>query len=246
MSNIATNFINVNYPVPKVNNNSQGFRDNFSAIKSALNVTEAEISELENSIVFKSGSSNDMANTLIKNASVRGFRKKIHNLGLLSGQVTVDFTNGSVQAGVISGNIVFRFIKWPSAGNYAELYLNIKLNNSVNAQNTILFPTANITINSLKTIENFNSATNTITFPANCNELQFKLITEDCGNSIDIEIINRPRKTTQIQTTENFNSIGFSGDKKGDIRVDKNYIYLCSNNYNGSTTIWKRIALTAY
>ena len=37
MSSINTNGINTNYPVPGVNNNSQGFRDNFAAIKTNLN-----------------------------------------------------------------------------------------------------------------------------------------------------------------------------------------------------------------
>lgn len=246
MSNIATNFINVNYPIPKVNNSSQGFRDNFSAIKSALTVASSELSDLQSKSVVKNGTTNDMANTLIKNASVRGFRRKIHNLGTLNGQVTVELTNGNVQVGTLGGNVVFKMIKWPPAGTYAELYLTVKLTNSAYAQNTIQFPIANVTTNSLKSIENYNPTTNTITFPANCNELQFKLVSENCGNSIDIELVNRPRKTSQIEVADDFNAIGLEGDRVGDIRVDENYIYLCSNNYNGSTTIWKRIALAAY
>ena len=36
MSAINTNGLNVNYPVPGVNNNSQGFRNNFTNIKQNL------------------------------------------------------------------------------------------------------------------------------------------------------------------------------------------------------------------
>ena len=36
MSAINTNGLDVNYPVPGVNNNSQGFRDNFASIKTNL------------------------------------------------------------------------------------------------------------------------------------------------------------------------------------------------------------------
>jgi collagen type VII alpha len=46
-SNISTLGINVNFPVTGLSNNSQGFRDNFSAIKAALDVANAEISTLQ-------------------------------------------------------------------------------------------------------------------------------------------------------------------------------------------------------
>ena len=48
MSTINTNAINVNYPVPGVNNNSQGFRDNFASIVTNLNTAGNEITDLQN------------------------------------------------------------------------------------------------------------------------------------------------------------------------------------------------------
>jgi hypothetical protein len=46
-SNIITSTINVNFPVSGLSNNSQGFRNNFAAIKSALDTASAEISALQ-------------------------------------------------------------------------------------------------------------------------------------------------------------------------------------------------------
>ena len=46
-SNITTTGINVNFPISGISNNSQGFRNNFSAIKAALNEAALEISALE-------------------------------------------------------------------------------------------------------------------------------------------------------------------------------------------------------
>lgn len=46
-SNITTTGINVNFPVSGLSNNSQGFRDNFLAIRNALNVARNEISDLQ-------------------------------------------------------------------------------------------------------------------------------------------------------------------------------------------------------
>lgn len=45
-SNISTTGINVNFPVSGLSNNSQGFRDNFLAIKTALDTAAAEIDVL--------------------------------------------------------------------------------------------------------------------------------------------------------------------------------------------------------
>ena len=96
MSSINTNGINVNYPVPGVNNNSQGFRDNFAAIKTNLNTASTEITDLQNKVVLKQALTgttlnNDMANALISNASTRSFRATMYNLGGdLSGIVSIN------------------------------------------------------------------------------------------------------------------------------------------------------------
>ena len=103
MSTINTNGINVNYPVPGVNNNSQGFRDNFVAIKTDLNTAASEITDLQNKVVVKQALSgynvnNDMANTIISNAVTKTFRASTYDLGSnLSGSIVIDTTKGDVQ-----------------------------------------------------------------------------------------------------------------------------------------------------
>ena len=41
-------------------------------------------------------------------------------------------------------------------------------------------------------------------------------------------------------------SVGSSGDGEGMIAWDGNYIYICTGAYNGSSAIWKRVALSTY
>ena len=70
MSAINTNGINVSYPVPGVNNDSQGFRDNFTSITTNLNTAATEITDVQKKAVVKSALTNttinnDMANTLL-------------------------------------------------------------------------------------------------------------------------------------------------------------------------------------
>ena len=107
MSQINTNGIDVNYPVPGKNNSSQGFRDNFAQIKTNINTAANEITDLQNKAVLKAALensvlNNDMANTLISNASTRGFRATTYNLGnALSGTVLVDVNRADVQYGIV-------------------------------------------------------------------------------------------------------------------------------------------------
>lgn len=41
-------------------------------------------------------------------------------------------------------------------------------------------------------------------------------------------------------------SVGSTGDVIGMIAWDTNYIYICTASYNGSTAIWKRVALSTW
>ena len=47
------------------------------------------------------------------------------------------------------------------------------------------------------------------------------------------------------QTTPT-SSIGAAGDGAGMIAWDGSYIYICTAAYDGSTAIWKRVALSTY
>ena len=65
------------------NSSSEGFRDNFTAIKNNLNTASTEITELQDKAVLKQGLTgitidNNMANTLISNAAIRGISYRLH------------------------------------------------------------------------------------------------------------------------------------------------------------------------
>jgi hypothetical protein len=50
MSNINTNSIDTTYPVPGVNNTTQGFRDNFTSIKTNLDTAGTELTDLQSKL----------------------------------------------------------------------------------------------------------------------------------------------------------------------------------------------------
>ena len=197
--------MNMNYPLPGVNNSTQGFRDNFSSIKMNLDAAKAEIDEIQSKAVLKSplsGSSlnNDVNNNIIRNAQTLGFRSSTYNLGSnLSGTVSVDLTYGDVQYGGIdptSTGISLQFLKWAPTETYSSVQLILtvtpgqKINLPITSTTGVIYGTS--------TIAGFDSSTGDITVPSEVTRLHFQFNTIDCGTTIEIAPIDIGRRSTSI------------------------------------------------
>lgn len=251
-SAINTNGINANYPVPGENNSSQGFRDNFSSIKTNLNSAGTEISDLQTKAVVKTALTgttvnNDMANTVISNAVTRGFRASSFNLGAsVSGTVIVNVSQADVYYGTVSGNTTIQFGGWAPAGTQSNVELNLDFSNT-SAVVTLPSEVGSNNTYGGATIENvvISGGALQLRVPANTTALNYRFSTLDCGANIEIEPINRPRKATSVLTRTPTN-IGSVGDRAGAICADATYLYVCTGTYDGVTAIWKRITLNAF
>jgi hypothetical protein len=244
MSNINTNPINVNYPIPGVNNNSQGFRDNFTSIVTNLNTAGTEITDLQNNAVVKNALTNttvnnDMANTLISNASTRGFRATTYNLGnALSGTVLVNVSLGDVQYGTVAGNTTINFGSWAPTGTQSNVTLQLSVSNanafisfSGNVQNGNNFGSS--------TLENVSTIGNLVTVnaPNGVTQLNYLISSVDCGNTLSISPVNRPRQSTQIQQRL-ISPKGFQGDVNGDVAVGPSFDQLNITNTTTTSNIF--------
>lgn len=228
MSTINTSGIDANYPIPGQNNNTQGFRDNFAAIKTNLNTAGTELTDLQSKVVLKSALANstlnnNMGNTLIANASVLQFRNTMYNLGnALVDNVLVDCSLGDVQYGNLAGNITLSFGSWVPSGTLGGIELQIGRPNA-NSAYTITFPTQAVFSDNYgwSILENSNTANSltTLTFPYNSTQLNLKLTSTDCGNTIYVQPLNRSFKSTEIQTRTP-PSTGQLGDTVGTVCVD--------------------------
>jgi hypothetical protein len=223
MSTINTNGINVNYPVPGENNSSQGFRDNFTNIKNNINTAGTEITELQNKGVFKTGLTgipvdNNMANTLISNAAVRGFRSTTYNLGnAISGSVVIDATLGDVQFGTITGNTTLQLAGWAPSGTRSAISLDFTI---ANTEAYVIFPgTVNASGDLIENNTLVGGNLAIATAPYSVTNLKYELSTTNCGNTITINPLNRPYQTSQIETRQAITPTGYQGDRNGDIAV---------------------------
>lgn len=219
MSAINTNGINSSYPVPGVNNNSQGFRDNFASIKNNLDSASTEITDIQTKAIVKSGLTginlnNDMANTLISNALVKSFRATTYNLGNnIAETQKVNVNLADVHYGTITASTTIDFGGWAPSGTQSNVQLVL---NIANAAAVITLPSTTLN-NSLPTIgmtasarllENYSSNvtapganvsyTNILTVPAGVNQLHYTISTLDCGTTMEIVPVNRNQKASQV------------------------------------------------
>ena len=151
MSDILYTTIDATYPVAGVDNDTQGFRDNFAAIATGLQVAKTEITDLELYSVKLTDSlgdpvTNDFRESVINNASIENTTFKLKSNTIQEELVTinVDISNGSYQVftygtGIGSGNtLTFSLQNWPIRANanskgVSKVTVQIFGNNNENA-----------------------------------------------------------------------------------------------------------------
>ena len=135
MSNVNPNNINGAYPVAGVDNDSQGFRDNFTNIKNNFTFTSSELSDLQSKVIVKSALTgttlnNNMAGTLLTSAQIQDFRETEYDNGIISTNVTLDHTRGHYQRVQTNGTIQIAFTNFPAAGTAGRIRVRIYVTNT--------------------------------------------------------------------------------------------------------------------
>jgi len=133
-SNINYSAIQTDYPVAGQDNNSQGFRDNFSAIHDGLALASAEISTLQTNAVLTRDvetSQDPVINILNGSAITQGtfneFYGSAYNTSVpVSSNTDIDLTNGIHQTFVLGASTTLRFFGWPASGQYAKVRVHFK------------------------------------------------------------------------------------------------------------------------
>jgi len=196
-SNINPNNINGAYPVAGQDNNSQGFRDNFTNTSTNFQYAADEITDLQNKAVLKSalqGSTlnNNMGGSILSNAQLQDMSNTVVALGTLAGTVTVNYALGSYQTVTTNGPISLAFSNFQAAGVETTVVVQITV---VSTAHTVQLPTA-VSVNALG-IQGLSTITNIITFAA-AGVYTFAFTTSDGGTTITVSEVNK-----QIQPFNN-------------------------------------------
>lgn len=111
-SSIVTTGIDATYPVAGQDNDSQGFRDNFSQIKTQLGTASTEITALQANRATTNATT-DFNGHDVKRANLQDWGQKVVAKGTVTGSVECDFEDGNVVTLTTSGNTTLTFANFP-------------------------------------------------------------------------------------------------------------------------------------
>jgi len=188
-SNINPNNIDGSYPVAGQDNNSQGFRDNFTNTKVNFQYAEDEINDLQSKVILKAaltgstGLDNNMNDALLYAAKIQDFSATRVGITSTSGSIAVNYASGHYQSISTTGSITLSFTNFPPSGNYGYLKLQI---NITNIAHTVTLPAA-VTLGT-SGLQGYSAGT--ITFGAT-GTYEFGFGTYNAGAAITIFDLNR-------------------------------------------------------
>jgi hypothetical protein len=196
-SNINPNNIDGAYPVAGQDNNSQGFRDNFTNTSTNFQFAADEITDLQNNAVLKSALvgttlNNDMQGSVLSNAQLQDMSQTVVALGTLSGTVTVNYALGSYQTLTTNGSVSLAFSNFSAAGTASTVVVQVTVSS---VAHTLQIPTA-VSVNA-RGIQGLNTSNNTITFAAT-GVYSFQFVTSNGGATVTVTEVNK-----QIQPFNN-------------------------------------------
>ena len=140
-STINTANIDETYPIAGQDNDSQGFRDNFQNIKTALGVAKAEITTLQDNSLDLT-KDNDFNGNTLSDVTLRDFTEAAPSAYAITTTTTeVDFSEGSYVrlilnvdaevSGVPTGDLnIINFTSWGPQNTMGKMRLEIQNNNS--------------------------------------------------------------------------------------------------------------------
>jgi hypothetical protein len=198
-SAINPNNIDGTYPVAGQDNNSQGFRDNFTNTKTNFEYAADEITDLQNKVVLKAALTgttlnNDMAGSLLSNAQLQDMSETKVALGTVSGSQTINYAAGPYYTLTTSGPVSLAFNNFSTAGTVSRCRLQITV---ASTAHTLTLPAA-VTVGT-SNVQGLSS--NIITFGLT-GTYEFEFETSDAGATISVFDLNRNRDPMYLPSSE--------------------------------------------
>ena len=198
-SAINPNDIDGAYPVAGQDNDSQGFRDNFTNTATNFQYAADEITDLQNKAVLKAALTgttldNNMNGSPLYNFEASQVSGTLVPLGTTSGTVTLDWSAGSYQTLTTGGSVTLGFTNFPASGVSASIVLRITVSST---SYTLTLPAAV----SIGTSNLQGYASNVITFSTTGTYI-FEFTTVNGGSAVSIVDLIRNRDPIYLPSSE--------------------------------------------
>lgn len=123
-SSIVPGNIDGAYPVAGQDNSSQGFRDNFTAIRNNFTDAKTEIEDLQNNRATTNANTSFNDYT-VSRATFKDTAQTVYPHGTTSGTITLNHENGHYQTITTNGNISLTFSNFPASGTLGRIILDV-------------------------------------------------------------------------------------------------------------------------
>jgi len=208
-SAINPNNIDGAYPVAGQDNDSQGFRDNFTNTRTNFAFAAAEITDLQAKAVLKgplTGTTlnNNMGGSILSNAQLQDMSETVVALGNQTGAITLNYVAAPYYTVTTSGSISAAFSNFPPAGQLGRISLRITVTSTAH---TLTLPVAV----SVGTVNTQGFASNIITFNRT-GTFEYLFETTDGGSTISIFDLNQNRDPMYLPSTENLTFVANVAD----------------------------------
>ena len=175
-SKIVPGNIDGTYPKAGQDNSSQGFRDNFSAIKTNFTEAKSEIEALQTNKASLNGAS-DFSDNEVSRAKFKDTSETVYGHGTTGGSIALNHANGHYQTITTNAAITLSFTNLPATSSVGRIILDITF---ASTAHTITIPSSVLVSGN---VDGGDGSSDTITVPTSGRYL-YEFMTPDNGTTI--------------------------------------------------------------
>jgi hypothetical protein len=186
-SSIVPGNIDGTYPVAGQDNSSQGFRDNFSAIKNNFTEAKSEIEDLQDNKA-STNANTSFNDNIVTRATLKDCAETVYAHGTTGGSITLNHENGHYQTLTTNAAVTLAFTNFPSA-SMGRIILDITYGSTAH---TLTVTSATLAADN---VTGFDASTNIVTISTTGRYL-YEFVTPDGGTTVLMHQLGKLYTTT--------------------------------------------------
>ena len=186
-SNIVPGNIDGAFPVAGQDNSSQGFRDNFTAIKNNFTQTKTEIEDLQTNKA-DTDANTSFNDNVVSRAVLKDCGETVYALGTTGGSITLNHENGHYQTLTTNAAVTLAFTNFPSA-SMGRIILDITYGSTAH---TLTVTSATLAADN---VTGFDAGTNIVTI-STAGRYLYEFVTPDGGTTVLMHQLGKLYTTT--------------------------------------------------